>query len=102
MKKYEIRHIVKMEEIFEVSFADNNEEEENEENEEKQGNRRKLPTVSVYLDLIIKMQTILQLKLVHKKLIIINRYEIFYFFEYHSSISSRKLFSMFEIIKFAL
>ena len=37
MKKYEIRHTVKMEEIFEVSFADNNEEEEGEGNKEKNG-----------------------------------------------------------------
>ena len=39
MKKYEIRHTVKMEEIFEVSFADNNEEEEGEGSAENNGNR---------------------------------------------------------------
>ena len=39
MKRYEIRHTVKMEEIFEVSFADNNEEEEDGEGSaEKNGN----------------------------------------------------------------
>ena len=29
MKKYEVRHTVTMEEVFEVSFADNDDEEEN-------------------------------------------------------------------------
>ena len=43
MKKLEIRRIVNMEEIFEVSFADNNEEEEEGEgNQEKYGIRNKL------------------------------------------------------------
>ena len=52
MKKLEIRRIVKMEEIFEVSFADNNEEEEEGEgNQEKHGNGNKYFDVRNYLDL---------------------------------------------------
>ena len=51
MKKLEIRRIVKMEEIFEVSFADNNEEEEEGEgNQEKHGNGNKYFDVRNYLD----------------------------------------------------
>ena len=38
MKKCEIRHIVTMEEIFEVSFADNDEEDEKGEGNEKKCN----------------------------------------------------------------
>ena len=42
MKKCEIRHIVTMEEIFEVLIADNNEEEAGEGNEKNHGIGNKL------------------------------------------------------------
>jgi hypothetical protein len=38
MKKFEIRHTVTMEEVFEVSFADNNDDEENKEEYPNSGN----------------------------------------------------------------
>ena len=47
MKKLEIRRIVKMEEIFEVSFADDNEEEEGEGNQEKDGNGKNISTFEI-------------------------------------------------------
>ena len=48
MKKIEIRRIVKMEEIFEVSFADDNEEEEvGEGNQEKDGNGKNISTFEI-------------------------------------------------------